>query len=217
MSSELLTERREHTLLLTLKDPATRNRLSAQACAAGVEAINNAADAPDVHCIVLQGDGAHFCAGADAHAAGHDEAGPGGFQAAFEALVDVMRSSPKPIIAAVEGHAVDAGFVLALACDVVIAADDACFSWTQPEAAAALSLQLPRPLAMQLLWLTEALSARRLHGMGLANEVVPPGEAAAEALRWGRKLGGVPAGRIAAAKEWYLGAAPRLQRSKPGI
>lgn len=209
MSSELLTERREHTLLLTLKDPATRNRLSAQACAAGIEAINNAADAPDVHCIVLHGDGAHFCAGADLHAAGHDEPGPGGFQAAFDGLLDVMRSSPKPIIAAVEGHAVDAGFVLALACDVVIAADDACFSWTQPEAAAALSLQLPRPLAMQLLWLTEALSAQRLHGMGLANEVVPPGEAVAQALRWGHKLGNVPAERIAAAKEWYLAAAQR--------
>ncbi|WP_198157075.1 enoyl-CoA hydratase-related protein [Aquincola tertiaricarbonis] len=203
MSSELLTERRDTTLVLTVRGAANRNSLSAQACAAGIEAINNAADEPGIHCIVLHGDGAHFCAGADPHALGHDEAGPGGFEAAFDGLIDVMRSSPKPVIAAVEGHAVDAGFVLALACDVVIAADDACFSWTQPQAAAALTLQLPRPLAMQLLWLTEALSARRLHGMGLANEVVPPGEALAEALRWGRKLAGVPADRIAAAKEWF--------------
>ena len=215
MSSELLTERRETTLLLTLKDVATRNCLSAQACAAGIEAINNAADEPGIQCIVLHGDGAHFCGGSDPHAAGHDDPSPGGFQAAFEGLIDVMRSSPKPVIAAVEGHAVDAGFVLALACDVVIAADDACFSWDaargggSPVAAIAQAAGDAAAVADR----GARCAAAACHGP-LANEVVAPGEAVAQGLRWGRRLAGVPADRIAAAKEWYLAAA---QRRVPGL
>ena len=63
MPSELLTERRGTTLVLTISDPATRNTLSAQVIAAGIEALGVAEADPEVRCVVLQGAGGHFCAG----------------------------------------------------------------------------------------------------------------------------------------------------------
>ena len=63
MPSEMLTERQGPTLVLTLSDPGSRNSLSPQACAAGVEALNRAEADPQLRCVVLRGDGAHFCGG----------------------------------------------------------------------------------------------------------------------------------------------------------
>ena len=63
MASEMLTERRGAALLMTLSEPATRNALSPQACAAGIEAIGTAEADDEIRAVVLQGDGAHFCAG----------------------------------------------------------------------------------------------------------------------------------------------------------
>src|SRR5204862_623094 len=63
MPSELLTERRGTTLVLTISDAPTRNTLSAQVIAAGIEALGVAESDPEVRCVVLQGAGGHFCAG----------------------------------------------------------------------------------------------------------------------------------------------------------
>ena len=63
MPSELRTERRGSTLVLTMSDPATRNSLSEQLFTAGVEALNVAESDPGVRCLVLQGEGGHFCSG----------------------------------------------------------------------------------------------------------------------------------------------------------
>ena len=63
MPSELLTERRGTTLVLTISDPPTRNTLSAQVIAAAIEALGVAEADPEVRCVVLQGAGGHFCAG----------------------------------------------------------------------------------------------------------------------------------------------------------
>ena len=63
MASQMLTERRGSTLVLTLSDPATRNSLSPQASAAALEALDRAEADPEVRCVVLRGDGDHFCGG----------------------------------------------------------------------------------------------------------------------------------------------------------
>jgi enoyl-CoA hydratase/carnithine racemase len=65
MPSELLTSRDGSTLILTLSDPATRNTLSPQAYAAGVEALNMAESDDSVRAVIVRGDGEHFCAGGD--------------------------------------------------------------------------------------------------------------------------------------------------------
>ena len=63
MPSELLTERRGTTLVLTISDAPTRNTLSAQVIAAAIEALGVAEADPEVRCVVLQGAEGHFCAG----------------------------------------------------------------------------------------------------------------------------------------------------------
>ena len=68
MPSELLTERRGTTLVLTISDPATRNTLSAQVIAAGIEALGVAESNDEVRAVVLRGAGAHFCAGGNLRA-----------------------------------------------------------------------------------------------------------------------------------------------------
>ena len=65
MPSELRTSREGSTLILTLSDPATRNTLSPQVYAAGVEALNMAESDDAVRAVIVRGDGEHFCAGGD--------------------------------------------------------------------------------------------------------------------------------------------------------
>lgn len=98
----------------------------------------------------------------------------------------------KPVIAAVRGYAYGGGFELALACDVVVAADDARFAL--PEAKLGLvagaggvfrlTRQLPTKVAMGHLLTGRPLSAHRAHELGLVNEVVPAGRLADCAAGW---------------------------------
>ena len=62
----------DRTLVLTLSDPATRNTLSPQVYAAGVEALNVAEADDAVRCVVLRGDGAHFCSGGNLQRLAHN-------------------------------------------------------------------------------------------------------------------------------------------------
>ena len=85
----------------------------------------------EVRCVVLRGAGAHFCAGGNLQGLmARREAGPPAQARMLEQLhqwVEALRACPKPVIAAVEGAAAGAGFSLALACDLIVAAEDARF------------------------------------------------------------------------------------------
>ena len=63
MPAELLSERRGSTLVLTISDPPTRNTLSTQVIAAGIEALGASEAKDEVRAVVLRGEGGHFCAG----------------------------------------------------------------------------------------------------------------------------------------------------------
>ena len=138
MPSELLTERRGTTLVLTISDPPTRNTLSAQVIAAGIEALGVAEADPEVRCVVLQGAGGHFCAGGNVQGlVERRAAGEAAQRRMLDHLhhwIETMASYPKPIVAAVEGAAAGAGFSLALACDLVVAASDARFVMSHAQA-----------------------------------------------------------------------------------
>jgi enoyl-CoA hydratase/carnithine racemase len=143
MPSELLTERRGHTLILTISDPTTRNTLSPQVYAAGLEVLSAFDADPDLRCVILRGEGNHFCAGGDLNRLAASREGPIDTVRAnidrFHAFVQAMRDFPKPVIAAVEGHAVAGGLELALWCDLrwrramprsaCTAGASACRSW----------------------------------------------------------------------------------------
>ncbi len=213
MTSELQTERRASTLVLTMSGPATRNTLSEQLFTAGVEALDVAESDPDVRCLVLQGEGGHFCAGGNVSGLrerrGADPSVQMQMVERFHQFIEALRACPKPVIAAVEGAAAGGGFSLALACDLIVAAEDAKFIMSHgrlglsPDGGGSwhLARLLPRPLALQLIWLAEPVSAQQLHAHGVVNWVADRGQALAEACAVAERLAQMAPNALASVKE----------------
>ena len=161
---------------------------------------------------MLRGDGAHFCAGGDLQRLAAARDGPADQVRAnidrFHAFVLALRECPKPVIAAVEGHAAGGGCSLVLACDLVVAAEGARFTMSYGRAGLSpdgggtfhLAQALPRALALQMLWMPEPMSARQWHTLGLINAVTADGEALNEALAWVARLGRMASNAVASAK-----------------
>ncbi len=221
MPSELLTERDGAVLLLTLSDPATRNTLSAQVLSAGIEALGVAESDAEVRVVILRGAGAHFCAGGNVH--GLAERRDEGRTAQREMLehvhqfVEALRVFPKPVVAAVEGAAAGAGFALALACDLIVAAEDAQFTLSygrlglSPDAGSTWHLvqSLPRALAQRMIWLAEPMAAAPLHAAGVIGWIAPQGQATSEALQLAGRLAAMAPNALASAKELVQQASQR--------
>ena len=190
MSTEqpaVLTERRDNVLVITLNRPEARNAVNlplAEGIAAGLDEL----DADDgLNVGVITGAGGFFCAGMDLKAFVTGErpwVGDRGFAGI------VQRASRKPLIAAVEGFAVAGGFEVALACDLIVAAQGAKFGIPEVKrslvaaggALLRLPRTLPRNLAMELALTGEPIPAERAYELGTVNRLVDPGEALAGAL-----------------------------------
>lgn len=173
--------------VVTLNRPDARNAIDGRTAAALERAIDDAEADDRVRVIVLTGAGGTFCAGMDLKAAARGELpvtenrGPLGLTG---------RPPTKPLIVAVEGSALAGGCELALAADLIVAADDAVFGIPEVRrgliAAAGgvmrLRDRLPRNIAMELTILGEPLAATRLAELGLVNRITAPGKALAEAI-----------------------------------
>lgn len=192
--ARLRVERHGAVLQLTLSNPALRNALHPDLYAAGLAAVTDAATDTRLGAIVLTGAGAHFCAGGNVNRLAANRQGPREVQRdsieCFHRWVQALRRCPLPVVAAVEGAAAGAGFSLALACDLVVAAESAKFSMAyvkiglSPDGggSAFAGRALPRQLATELLLTGAAVDSRRLQALGIVNRVVPDGTALAEAL-----------------------------------
>ncbi|HYR24431.1 MAG TPA: enoyl-CoA hydratase family protein [Aquabacterium sp.] len=213
MSTELQTARQGSTLVMTLSGPATRNALSPQVYAAGIETLNVAESNPEVRAIVLTGAGGHFCGGGDlqrlAHNRVHDLARQGDNLDAFHQWVDALRSFPKPVIAAIEGVAAGGGVSLALACDQIVAAENARFVMAYSKMALSpdggsswhLTRAVGRAKALELLWLGQEQTAQEWARLGLIQRLAPAGSVLDEALRYAERLAQVAPGVLASIKE----------------
>lgn len=213
MTTELQTERRGDTLVLTLSGPATRNTLSPQVYAAGIETLNMAESSPDVKVVILSGAGGHFCAGGDlqrlSHNRQHDLAMQGEQLDAFHQWIEALRSFPKPVLAAVEGVAAGGGVSLALACDLIVAAENARFVMAystvalSPDGGASwhLTRALGRGKALELLWLGQAQTAQQWQSLGLVHRLAPAGEVLEAALAWADQLAAMSPEVLASIKE----------------
>lgn len=213
MGASLLSTSESGTLILTLSNPGQHNALDPEVYAAGVEALNAAENNPDVHSVVLTGQGRTFCAGGHLRRLLAAREGDLALQQqsvdGLHNWIDTLRTFPKPVIAAVEGAAAGAGFSLALACDFIVAAETAFFvaAYTRvglsPDGGASwhLARALPRQLASDALMRGARLDAAQLARHGLVNRVTPEGGALASALELATELGGRAGNVLASVKE----------------
>ncbi len=213
MTAELRSTVEGRTMVLTISNPEHRNALSPGMYAAGVEALNAAESNPEVRCVVITGEGQVFCAGGNLQRLQANRQQPPEVQAqSIESLhnwVETIRTFPKPVIAAVEGPAAGAGFSLALACDLIVAARNAVFVMAyssvglSPDGGGSWSLAraLPRQLATELLMGGERVGAQRLHELGVVGRLCDAGQALASALHWSEQLAARAPNAMASIKE----------------
>ncbi len=183
---ELLVEKRDRVATLTIDRPQRRNALSRAVVVGLTEQIEALGEDPEVGVIVLTGAGDKtFCAGGDLGDQVGD-AGPLGMhhdRGAFVELLRAQRSSKRPLIARVNGHALGGGFGLALGCDIVVAADHATFGMPEIKVGlfpmmimAVVARNIGRKLATELMLTGDRVPAARAVEYGIANRVVPADE-----------------------------------------
>lgn len=213
MPSELKSAHHGQTMVLTISNPEARNALGPAIYAAGVEALNVAERNPEVRSVVITGEGSVFCAGGNLQRLLASRQEPPDVQAqGIEGLhgwIETIHAFPKPVVAAVEGPAAGAGFSLALACDLIVAARNAFFVMAysgvglSPDGGGTWNLAraLPRQLAAELLLQGERIGAERLHALGVVNRVVDAGTALDEALALAERLNARAPNTLASIKE----------------
>jgi enoyl-CoA hydratase len=184
---------------IILDRPEVRNAVDGPTAAALAEAFREFDADQDAAVAVLTGAGGTFCAGADLGAVGTargnrteaDGDGPMG---------PTRMQLTKPVIAAIAGHAVAGGLELAVWCDLRVAEEDAIFGvfcrrWGVPLIDGG-TVRLPRLMglgrAMDLILTGRAVDAAEALQIGLANRVVPSGEARQAAETWAHELAALP-------------------------
>ncbi|MFD7946373.1 crotonase/enoyl-CoA hydratase family protein [Streptomyces sp. NPDC059744] len=188
MADAVLADFRDDgTTVITINRPETRNAVNRDVAVAMAEALDELDRRDDQVVGVITGAGNTFCSGMDLKA----------FRAGERPVVEgrgfagITEARPrKPVIAADEGHALAGGCEIVLACDMVVAADDARFGIPEVKrglvAAAGGLLRLPRRIpyavAMEIALTGDFLDAGRAHAYGLVNRLTPPGGALAGAL-----------------------------------
>ncbi|WP_445186454.1 crotonase/enoyl-CoA hydratase family protein [Pseudonocardia sp. Cha107L01] len=197
--SEVLTEVRGAVLLITLNRPRSHNAINA-ALGLGLETALRRLDSdPALRVGVLTGAGDRtFCAGADLKAlAAGESLSPGGDRERGVGALFRHQVS-KPLLAAVNGAALGGGTEIALACDLVVAADTAVFGLPEvtrglPAAgggALRLAREIPVKLAMELLLLGDRIDAQTAARVGLVNRVVAASEVLAQTLALAERIAG---------------------------
>lgn len=211
-------EARPGVVVVTIDRPESRNAIDGPTAARLADAFREFDTDPQAKVAVLTGAGGTFCSGADLKALG-TEAG-NRVEANMDAdapLGPTRLQLTKPVIAAVEGHAVAGGLELAIWCDLRVAARDAVFGvycrrWGVPLVDGG-TVRLPRLVghshALDLI-----LTGRGVHGeealrMGLANRLVEPGQALDAALDLAETLAAFPqeclrSDRLASYEQWAM-------------
>jgi len=199
MTDPVLVERDGPITTVVLNRPAVRNAVDGPAAAALADAFRAFDADPEASVAILVGAGEGFCAGADLKGIGTERSnrletdgdGPMG---------PTRMVLSKPVIAAVHGHAVAGGLELALWCDLRVADETAVFGvfcrrWGVPLIDGG-TVRLPRLIgqsrAMDLILTGRAVDAQEALAIGLANRVVPAGQARAAAMELAKQLAAFP-------------------------
>ena len=191
-TDEVLYEVRGRVAWITINRPERRNAMSRHTVQLLTEAFVEAGEDGDVWAIVITGTGDKaFCAGGDMKEM--DDIAKAGrlvhtpMTGTHRALLEVMLETYKPVIAAINGHALAGGCEIALASDIRIAVEGATIGLTEARrgmganfGSVVLPRLIPRALAMDLLYTARMVPAEEARELGLVNKVVPRDEFEAE-------------------------------------
>lgn len=179
MAPPVLLDVASQTAVITLNRPERRNAINQDLLVHLYDALDTVGTRSDIRVAVITGNGPSFCAGLDLGAIGRenlfDPRGDG------SDLPDLMRAVSKPIIAAVNGHAITGGFELALNCDFIIAAENAQFVDTHVQVGIhpgwgmtqLLQQTVGQRRAKQISFACQPIYAHTALAWGLVNEVLP--------------------------------------------
>ncbi len=221
-ATPVLGERDGALTILTLNRPQTYNAIDDALVRALLDALVDCDEDATVRAVMITGAGKAFCAGGDlkamkAAADAHGTAGPflKRLTVPVHGAIATIARMEKPVVAAVNGPAGGFGFSLALACDLVVAAESAVFTMAYTRAGLApdggSTFFLPRLVgarrAVDLVLNNRALSAAEARDIGIVNEVLSDASFAADARAY--------AARLAAGPTRAFGAAKRLLASSP--
>jgi len=206
MADEVQVEFSGRVTIITINRPQARNAINHAVSAAVAQALDDLDERDDLTVGIITGAGGTFSSGRDLKAflAGENVTVPGRGLAGL-----TQRPPAKPLIAAVEGWALAGGCEIALACDLIVAADDAKFGIPEVKrglvAGAGGLVRLPRRIpagiAMELALTGDPLPAADAHRLGLVNKLTAPGQALAGALALAERIAANGPLAVAATKQ----------------
>ena len=192
MADEILTERRDRTLVITINRPEARNAFNLPVARGLSAAMDELDDSPELSVAIITGAGGNFSAGMDlkAFAAGELPYVEG------RGIGFTERPPRKPLIAAVEGYALAGGTEMVLATDLIVASREATFGIPEVKrglvAGGGGLLRLPHRIpyqkAMELALTGESFTAEQAVEWGLVNKLTEPGRALDGALELAGKI-----------------------------
>ena len=193
MSHTVTTERDGPVWVITICRPEMRNAIDCATSEAIAQAMDELDSDNTLSVGILTGAGAHFCSGMDLKAflRGERVELPG------RGLAGIIETPPrKPVIAAVEGYALGGGCEIALACDLMVAADNAQFGLPEVKRGLMagsgglmrLPQRIPRQIAMHYALTGDMMSAVEARQWGLVNQLTAPGESLAAAKTLAHKI-----------------------------
>lgn len=213
----LLSEREKDVAILVLNRPQTRNCLTEAMLTALTDALTEIAADRTVRALVIAANGPAFCAGHDLKELTSRRSDADRGRAYFRyimtmcsAVMQQIVNLPQPTIAAVQGMATAAGCQLVASCDLAVASGEARFATPGVDIGlfcstpmVALSRNVARKHAMEMLLTGDAMSADDAYRIGLINRVVKTGQERAEALAFARKIAEKPSHTVKIGKEGF--------------
>ncbi len=186
-NTNVTREDKDSLTFLTLNAPETLNCLSEQMLDTLQAHLDNLNDDRKARCIILRSAGKVFCAGHDLQELNQGRQSPDGGRSYFKKIFDkcarlmmTIQRLPQPVIAQVHAHAVAAGCQLVATCDMAVAAEQAWFGVNGVNIGlfcstpmVALSRNIPRKHAFEMLTSGTMIDARKAYNLGLVNKVAP--------------------------------------------
>jgi enoyl-CoA hydratase/carnithine racemase len=215
--SLILSTRTGNVVRLSLNRPHARNALSGGLMGALADALDSAAADASARVVILAAEGNVYCAGHDLKEMSAARADPDRGEHAFaqlfrqcSALMQRIVMLPKPVIAEVQGMATAAGCQLVASCDLAVASEAASFATPGVDIGlfcstpmVALSRNVNRKAAMEMLLTGEKITAQRARELGLVNRVVPQEQLTTQTMALAEKIAAKPRATVRTGKEAF--------------